>query len=127
MDVKSEFSDFIADKSDFFDCFLNKALSAESMYTLTPAFYDVVLKTKAARDEDSAAMLDLIFTFENEAKRAIAAGVEIEDVISLPVHERIGRAKSADGESYKQEFDAILAEIRTQINGLIESAKGEAI
>jgi hypothetical protein len=38
-----------------------EALSAESMYTLTPAFYDVVLKTKAARDEDSAAMLDLIF------------------------------------------------------------------
>ena len=38
-----------------------EALSAESMYTLTPAYYDVTLKTKAARDEESSAMLDIIF------------------------------------------------------------------
>ena len=38
-----------------------EALSAESMYTLTPAYYDVTLKTKAARDEKSSAMLDIIF------------------------------------------------------------------
>ena len=38
-----------------------EALSAESMYTLTTAYYDVTLKTKAARDEESSAMLDIIF------------------------------------------------------------------
>lgn len=38
-----------------------EALSAESLYTLTPAYYDQTLKTKAARDEESAAMLDIIF------------------------------------------------------------------
>ncbi len=38
-----------------------EALSAESKYTLTPAYYDKTLKTKSARDEESAAMLDLIF------------------------------------------------------------------
>ena len=38
-----------------------EALSAESLYTLTPAYYDVTLKTKAARDEESSAMLDIIF------------------------------------------------------------------
>ncbi|MBQ7932782.1 MAG: hypothetical protein IJ334_17465 [Clostridia bacterium] len=38
-----------------------EALSAESMYTLTPAYYDITLKTKLSRDEESAAMLDLIF------------------------------------------------------------------
>ncbi len=38
-----------------------EALSAESKYTLTPAYYDITLKTKSARDEESAAMLDLIF------------------------------------------------------------------
>ena len=38
-----------------------EALSAESMYTLTPAYYDITLKTKSARDEESSAMLDLIF------------------------------------------------------------------
>jgi len=39
-----------------------EALSAESKYTLTPAYYDVTLKGKSTRDEESEAMLDLIFS-----------------------------------------------------------------
>lgn len=38
-----------------------EALSAESLYTLTPAYYDVTLKTKLSRDNESAEMLDIIF------------------------------------------------------------------
>ena len=38
-----------------------EALSCESKYTLLPAYYDITLKTKASRDEESSAMLDLIF------------------------------------------------------------------
>ncbi|MBQ8578488.1 MAG: hypothetical protein IJ449_11080 [Clostridia bacterium] len=40
---------------------LAEALACESKYTVTEAYYDVNLKTKAARDEESAAMLDIIF------------------------------------------------------------------
>ncbi len=38
-----------------------EALAAESLYTVTPAYYDVTLKDKVSRDQDSADMLDLIF------------------------------------------------------------------
>jgi hypothetical protein len=38
-----------------------EALSAESRYTLQPAYYDVVLTRKMARDEESEEMLDIIF------------------------------------------------------------------
>jgi len=38
-----------------------EALSAESKYTLQPAYYDVVLQRKFARDEESSEMLDIIF------------------------------------------------------------------
>ena len=38
------------------------ALCAESLYTLIPAYYDITLKTKFARDNESAEMLDLIFS-----------------------------------------------------------------
>ena len=38
-----------------------EALSCESMYVLTPAFYDITLEGKAIRDEESSEMLDLIF------------------------------------------------------------------
>lgn len=39
---------------------LLEAMSAESMYTLIPAFYDSVLKEKSARDQESVDMLDII-------------------------------------------------------------------
>ncbi|MCL2096218.1 MAG: extracellular solute-binding protein [Oscillospiraceae bacterium] len=38
-----------------------EAIAAESKYTTMPAYYDVTLKTKMARDDDSAEMLDIIF------------------------------------------------------------------
>ena len=38
-----------------------EALCAESQYTLLPAYYDISLKTKFARDNESSEMLDLIF------------------------------------------------------------------
>lgn len=40
---------------------ITEALAAESKYTVTPAYYDVTLKEKVSRDQDSADMLDLIF------------------------------------------------------------------
>ncbi len=38
-----------------------EALAAESKYTVMPAYYETALKTKGARDDESEAMLDLIF------------------------------------------------------------------
>ncbi len=38
-----------------------ESLASASHYTLTPAYYDIALKGKFARDTDSAAMLDIIF------------------------------------------------------------------
>jgi len=38
-----------------------EALTAESKYTLLPAYYDISLKTKFARDDESSEMLDIIF------------------------------------------------------------------
>ena len=40
---------------------ITDALAAESFYTLIPAYYDVQLKTKLARDDESSEMLDIIF------------------------------------------------------------------
>ena len=39
-----------------------EALTAESYYTLRPAYYDVSLHTKFLRDDESGEMLDLIFS-----------------------------------------------------------------
>jgi hypothetical protein len=42
--------------------FILEAMAAESKRVLTPAYYEVTLQRKHARDEESAAMLDLIFS-----------------------------------------------------------------
>ena len=39
-----------------------EALAAESMYTLTPAYYEVALQRKYMRDEESRVMLDIILS-----------------------------------------------------------------
>ena len=38
-----------------------EAMAAEARYTIQPAYYDVVLQRKFARDEESSEMLDIIF------------------------------------------------------------------
>lgn len=38
-----------------------EAMNSESKKTVTPAYYDVMLKSKYSRDEDSGEMLDIIF------------------------------------------------------------------
>ncbi|MBR5679083.1 MAG: hypothetical protein IKX19_00390 [Clostridia bacterium] len=40
---------------------ITEALAYESMYSLTPAYYEQTLQNKVSRDEESARMLDLIF------------------------------------------------------------------
>ena len=39
-----------------------EALAAESRYTVRPAYYDISLKTKHSRDDESSEMLDIIFS-----------------------------------------------------------------
>jgi hypothetical protein len=39
-----------------------EALAAESRYTVRPAYYDISLKTKHSRDDESQEMLDIIFS-----------------------------------------------------------------
>jgi hypothetical protein len=41
--------------------FITEALAYESGDTLIPAFYDLTLLTKTARDDESEGMLDIIF------------------------------------------------------------------
>ncbi|MBO5294060.1 MAG: V-type ATP synthase subunit A [Clostridia bacterium] len=110
------------------------ALSAEDRLTLDVAqsIREDFLQQNAFTDIDSYtplakqhAMLELIFTYEDQARRAIAAGADIEDICNLAVHESIGRAKTASNETYAEEFSAILKQIRTEIDRLIESVEKE--
>ena len=98
---------------------LDIAQSIREDFLQQNAFVDIDSYTPLAKQY---AMLEAIFCYEDQARRAIGAGVDIDDICALPVHERIGRAKSISNEDFEGEFKAILADIRQQITQLIEKA-----
>ena len=87
------------------------------------------LQQNAFEDTDSfteldkqAALIELIFSFGDKANKAIEAGADVEKVATLPVRERIGRAKAVAYADYKK----VYAEIDEQITRELDSLKLEA-
>ena len=99
---------------------LDVAQSIREDFLQQNAFVDIDAYTPLEKQYD---MLGLIFLYEKCAKDAIQAGVSIDEICALPLHERIGRAKSAPNESYKSEFEQTAKEIKAQIDNLIASAQ----
>ena len=108
------------------------ALSAEDRLTLESArsIREDFLQQNAFEGDDSyttlakqCAMMELIFTFEDKARRAVEAGADIEKLSVLPVRERIGRFKSTPEDKYAAEAEAITAEIAEALDKLVAEAK----
>ncbi len=108
------------------------ALSAEDRLVLESArsIREDFLQQNAFEGDDSYttldkqfAMMDLIFAFEDKARRAIAAGADIEKLSVLPVRERIGRFKSVPEAGYKAEAEKILAEVTEALDRLVIESK----
>ena len=99
---------------------LDVAQSIREDFLQQNAFVDVDGYTPL---EKQHAMLSLIFAYEDQARRAIAAGADIEEICALPVHERIGRAKAVSNTEYRAEFEAIAVELRAQMGKLTDAAK----
>ncbi len=101
---------------------LDVAQSIREDFLQQNAFLDIDSYTPL---EKQYGILDMIFTYEDRARAAIEAGADIEDVCSLPVHERIARAKTVENDNYQNEFKAIKADIAAQLDQLIAGANAE--
>ena len=107
------------------------ALSAEDRMKLelSQSIREDFLQQNAFEDTDSfteldkqAALIELIFSFGDKANKAIEAGADVEKVSTLPVRERIGRAKAVPYAEYKK----VYAEIDEQITRELDALKLEA-
>ncbi len=67
------------------------------------------------------ALLGLILKFYHTAAKAIENGVMLDDLASLPVRERIGRAKSVAVDTYESEYASIAAQIDSEISAVAVS------
>ncbi len=103
------------------------ALSADDRLTLESArsIREDFLQQNAFEEEDcytaldkQFALMDLVFAFEDKARRAIADGADMEAIANLPVRERIGRFKAVPYARYKREAEEILSAMSTEIGQL---------
>ena len=89
-----------------------EAISAESMYTLTPAYYDVALERKYMRDEESRAMLDIILS-----SRMYDLAIVYNWGKSYDVFETLTQKKSRD---FTSEFEKIKNKAEIEIAKTVE-------
>lgn len=93
---------------------METARSMREDYLHQNAFHDVDTYTSLNKQYK---MLKLILEFYEQGKRALDSGAEFSEIISLPVRERIGRAKYTPEEELDT-LDEIMKEIREQMSSL---------
>ena len=101
---------------------LDVAQSIREDFLQQNAFLDIDSYTPL---DKQCGILDMIFTYEDRARKAIEAGADIEEICSLPVHERIARAKTVANDNYQNEFKAIKAEIAAQLDKLVAGVEND--
>ena len=72
--------------------------------------------------EKQYALLDLILSFYRKGSEVINKGADIEKISTLPVREKIGRAKMIPVAEYEEEFAAIEKELSDELTALTEEA-----
>ena len=112
------------------------ALSAEDRLLLESArsIREDFLQQNAFEDGDSytplahqMTLLDLIFAFEDQARRAVADGADIEALSTLPVRERIARFKSFPADGLAKEAEAIKAEMSAALDALTAASSRDSL
>ena len=88
------------------------------------------LQQNAFVDEDAYSsyakqfrLLDMILKYDVLCREALKNGAEAEKLFVIDAREKIGRAKTADPESYAGIYDGIIAEMTAEIEAA--SAGGE--
>ena len=90
-----------------------EALTAESYYTLRPAYYDISLKSKLTRDDESGEMLDLIFDTRCYDLGHVYNWGGIFDMFGT-----IAQKKST---AFASEYEKILPKVEVQMQNAIDS------
>ncbi|NLB15262.1 MAG: V-type ATP synthase subunit A [Clostridiales bacterium] len=66
-------------------------------------------------------LIKLILSFHDKAKAAVDAGADLEKVVTLPVREKIGRAKTLS--NFETDYPAISAELDSELEALAAEAR----
>lgn len=94
-----------------------EALSAESRKRVIPAYYDKMLKTKIARDDESGEMLDIMFS----TRKADLGVIYWESQLTTPFSAHIGKSNNHNVASFLERNQAkIERDISTAVEAFMD-------
>ena len=80
------------------------------------------LQQNAFVDEDAYSsygkqyrLLDMILKYDAMSREALSKGADMKSIFAIPARETIGRAKMTAPDKYESEFDAIIAEMKSEL------------
>ncbi len=80
------------------------------------------LQQNAFVDEDAYSsygkqyrLLDMILRYDAMSREALSKGADMKSIFAIPAREKIGRAKMTAPDKYESEFDAIIAEMKSEM------------
>ena len=100
------------------------ALSPSDRLTMETAkmIREDFLQQNAFVDEDAYSsygkqyrLLDMILKYDAMSREALSKGADMKSIFAIPAREKIGRAKMTAPDKYESEFDAIIAEMKSEL------------
>lgn len=65
-------------------------------------------------------MMHLVLSFFDEGMSALDKGANIDDIISMPVREKIGRFKYVENDKIKEDYDEIIDSLRRELQATVD-------
>ncbi|MDF2951544.1 MAG: atpA, partial [Anaerocolumna sp.] len=96
---------------------LEAARSIREDYLHQDAFHEVDTYTSV---EKQFKMMELILSFYDLSLEGLNKGISIEELVKLPIRERIGRFKYVTVEKIEAEYNDILKNLQQEINNLLQ-------
>ena len=91
-----------------------------------------VLQQNAFVDEDAYSsyakqfrLLDMVLESDAACREALERHADMEALFVIPAREKIGRAKMADAKTFGEDYDAIIAEMKQQIEAVAAGGEEE--
>ena len=132
-DIRTEISSLLQVESELQEIVQlvgSDALPIDQQLTLEVArmIREYFLQQNAFHDVDTFSALEqqykmalAILTFQSEAKKAIAAGAELEDVVNVESRTNLMRARFESG--YLEKIDGLVDSMKKEINSAVEAEK----
>ena len=90
------------------------------------------LQQNAFVDEDAFSsyakqyrLLDMVLQYDAVCREALKKHADMEALFVIPAREKIGRAKMADAKTFSEDYDAIIAEMKQQIEDVVAGGEEE--